>query len=389
VNLVDVIVVALIALSIVAGWHTGFFAMVAGALGTIAGLFLGAVLVPPLTHLFGAHGSIEVLVAFVVVILTMSVVGTAFHLLGAIAVNWLGRINLKWIDNAGGSAAALVGTLALAWLLGGLLSTVPSHMVASAVQDSALLRFLDDRLPTTPEVFARVQTLLLDTGMPLPFVGFEPRADSQPLPSSAVVASAAKVATASAFKVQNNSCQGGVTGSGFVVDRGVVMTNAHVVAGGRDLSIVDHGQARRAVPIYFDSDADIAILRVDGLSAPSLTLAAQDAGKGDGAAVLGYPHGGPLTDVAAAVLDRERAIGRDIYGSGLVPRDIYILRADVEAGDSGAPFVDASGTVVGMVFARSLAQSEVGYALTVSELHHALGKVTATSTAVATGSCVR
>jgi S1-C subfamily serine protease len=101
--------------------------------------------------------------------------------------------------------------------------------------------------------------------------------------------------------------------------------------------------------------------------------------------VLGYPGGGPLTTGGAAVRDAYRALGRDIYGGGLTNRDILELQADVRAGNSGGPFVLPDGTVGGMVFARSINTSGLGYALAASELRRELALVRPGS--VSTGRC--
>ena len=46
-----------------------------------------------------------------------------------------------------------------------------------------------------------------------------------------------------------------------------------------------------ALPVVFDDDLDAAIIRVDGLDAPALTLLTEEVARGTGGAVLGYPHG--------------------------------------------------------------------------------------------------
>ena len=101
--------------------------------------------------------------------------------------------------------------------------------------------------------------------------------------------------------------------------------------------------------------------------------------------MLGYPGGGPLTTGAAAVRDAYQALGRDIYGGGLTRRDILELQADVRPGNSGGPFVLPDGSVGGMVFARSVTTSGLGYALAPSELRRELAQTRTGS--VSTGSC--
>ena len=71
------------------------------------------------------------------------------------------------------------------------------------------------------------------------------------------------------------------------------------------------------------------------------------------AAALGYPGGGALTVMPAAVSGRYQAIGFDIYDEGRVRREILELRAAIERGDSGGPLILENGTVGGVIFAES------------------------------------
>src|SRR5205085_4962759 len=110
------------------------------------------------------------------------------------------------------------------------------------------------------------------------------------------------------------------------------------------------------------------VLRAPDIAAPSLRFASTDPRRGIVGAALGFPGGGPLTVVSAAITGGYRATGRDIYGQGRVPRDILELRAAIERGDSGGPLVLADGTVGGVVFAESRTDPDVGYALAPEEV---------------------
>ena len=78
------------------------------------------------------------------------------------------------------------------------------------------------------------------------------------------------------------------------------------------------------------------------------------------AAALGYPGGGALTILPAAVTGEYTATGLDIYGEDRVRRDILELRAAIERGDSGGPLILEDGTVGGVVFAESRTNDSVG-----------------------------
>ena len=103
--------------------------------------------------------------------------------------------------------------------------------------------------------------------------------------------------------------------------------------------------------------------------------------------MLGYPQDGPLTFSSGAVLAEYSARGRDIYGQNLVTRQIYALQASIRPGNSGGPFSLPDGTVAGVVFARSVTDANVGYALTAAEVRPDLDRSRTQSEAVSTGPC--
>jgi S1-C subfamily serine protease len=80
-------------------------------------------------------------------------------------------------------------------------------------------------------------------------------------------------------------------------------------------------------------------------------------------------------------------VGRDIYSSSLVRREIYVLRAKVRKGDSGGPVVDRSGHPMGVVFAASTVDPDEGYALTNAELRAVLNQVGSSRAPVGVGAC--
>ena len=172
-----------------------------------------------------------------------------------------------------------------------------------------------------------------------------------------------------------------------VVGNGMVATNAHVVAGIDKLFVQDLKGSHAAKTVWFDPNLDFAVLRVSGLSEPSLTLAVSTVGRGTPAAVLGYPGGGAFNASPAAVIDEITAVGRNIYGSGHTVRDVYELRADVIPGNSGGPLVASNGQVIGVIFAESTTYKHVGYALTTSQVRSELQQVATRTQPVSNSSC--
>ena len=167
-----------------------------------------------------------------------------------------------------------------------------------------------------------------------------------------------------------------------------VVTNAHVVAGVPDptVQVLGEGEELEATVVVFDSDRDLAVLDVPGLTAPALAQGTE-LGRSDPAMVLGFPLGGPFTTSPARVRQVLDARGQDIYGRGGVTREVYSLYAQVRPGNSGGPVVNPAGALVGVVFATSLDDPNTGYALTLDEAAPVLTAGVGATSPVDVGPC--
>ena len=139
------------------------------------------------------------------------------------------------------------------------------------------------------------------------------------------------------------------------------MTNAHVIAGTDDATVQVRGEGRRldATTIGVSARDDIAILRVDGLDAPSLPIA-DETPRGRAAAILGFPQNGPYDVRAGRLGDTRDVLSPDAYGQGPIERSILSFRGNVRPGNSGGPLVDGRGRVAGTVFASTRSSSPRG-----------------------------
>jgi S1-C subfamily serine protease len=127
----------------------------------------------------------------------------------------------------------------------------------------------------------------------------------------------------------------------------------------------------------FDSDRDLAVLRVTGLGLPPLPIGS--AGVGTTGAVFGHPRGQDEVAVSPAIIRQEvAAVGRDLYDSHAIRRQVFILAANLEPGDSGGGLVDSTGRVVGVAFAIAPDRPGTAYALTDDELNAVLARPTRT-----------
>ena len=387
-NLLDLMVVVLVAAALVWGVTTGVSVQLGAYLGFLAGLYLGALLAPEVV----GWGSTPYWRAVLTLLAGRDSGG---------GVGCRGRSRRAADRRARGAHPSGGSRPGARWscrchrdaprrLAGrGSASAARTADVGPLVQGSAIIRALDGWLPPAPEATARLERLIDPLDFPRIFAGLEPETrDPVAPPTDAEVAAAAARSGPSTVKVSGRGCGGILQGSGFVAAPGLVLTNAHVIAGVHDIVVEDTAGSRPATPVLFDPALDLAVLRTHGLAGPPLPLAAADAPRSAVGAVVGYPQGGGLTTTPAAVLATYSALGRDIYGEALVSRRVYALQATVRPGNSGGPFALPDGSVAGIVFAASVSDSAVGYALMGSEVRGDLDRAAASSGPVSTGACV-
>jgi S1-C subfamily serine protease len=184
-----------------------------------------------------------------------------------------------------------------------------------------------------------------------------------------------------------NECGKGVEGTGFVIGRGYLMTNAHVVAGVDDPNVIVGNRANDAKVVHYDPEIDIAVLKFKGGANLKRLEFDRTAAAEDPIAVLGYPQDGPFDVQPGRIRAEQRLRSPDIYGVGTVIRDVYSVRSLIRPGNSGGPIVDSEGDVVGVVFAASVTDSETGYALTADQVIDIAREARSQTAAVDTGAC--
>ena len=202
--------------------------------------------------------------------------------------------------------------LGLAWLFGAVALNAPGAKgLREAVQQSAILRALNDAFPPSSALINVLHRI-------------DPRVSVQG-PSPDVAAPDSKIArdpevraaSGSVVRVLGTACGLGVEGSGWVAAPGLVVTNAHVVAGESDTTVTPAGSGSSldAIPVHYDPSNDLALLRVNGLDDAALSFA-PDVLSGTPGAVLGYPENGPLTITPARAGATGPVITQDSYGRG-------------------------------------------------------------------------
>lgn len=356
---IDWIVVAFAALMALQGSRSGFIVGVLSLAGFVAGAFagtrLGPLLLPdgnasPYAPLFGLMGAV----------LAGSVLAGGLEGVGVMVRRRLMMPGLGAFDAGLGAVLSVLIALGMAWLAGAILLQAPqaSRDLRRAVQRSAILRRLNAVLPPSGVILHSLARF-----DPFPAVsGPEARV---PAPTARIARDPdVRRAAGGVVRVLGSACGLGIEGSGWIARPGVVVTNAHVVAGETDtvVQLRGTGPRLRAQAIAFDTKNDIAVLRVDGLGGRVLPAAAS-APVGGEAALLGFPRNGPYDVRAARVGQTRRVISQDAYGRGPVTRSMLSLRGLVRHGNSGGPLVDARGRVVGTIFAASSGGRRGGFAV--------------------------
>lgn len=287
---------------------------------------------------------------------------------------------LHLADGAGGAALIASVALGLAWAFGAVALHAPATTRLRAdVQESVILRSLNDVLPPSGPLLN-----VLDRVDPAPSV-IGPAAPLAP-PDTAIASDPQVLGAGdSVVRVLSTACGLGIEGSGWAVRPGLVVTNAHVIAGADDTTVTtQEGVELDATPVYYQPQDDLALLQV-GADLPTLPISSRRP-LGSSAAVLGYPENGPYALAPARVGETRAAVSQDSYGNGPVERSITALSGSVRSGNSGGPLVDPDGNVVGTVFAATTTGPAGGFAIPAEEVREALVH---TSEEVGTGPCTR
>ncbi len=343
---IDWVIVAFTALLAIYGYLQGFLVGGFSLLGFALGAFLGT-RIAPLVLPNGSHSRYAPLFGLLGALLAGGVLASGFEGVGMRARRALRLPGIRTVDGLLGAALTGCVGLGIAWLVGAVaLQSSNSLSLRQTLQRSTILRHLDEWLPPSGPILNALARF-----DPLP--SLHGRIVDVPPPTSGILATGGvRAAAPSVVRVVGTACGLGIEGSGWVASPGVVVTNAHVVAGESDTRVESGGNApgMPAEAIDFDPHDDIAILRVPGLSARPLALESNPAA-GTASAILGYPEDGPFDAEAGRIGRTQDLETENAYGQGPVLRSITQLLGVVRPGNSGGPMVAANGQVVATVFA--------------------------------------
>ncbi|MCW7541753.1 DegQ family serine endoprotease [Aquabacterium sp. A7-Y] len=156
-------------------------------------------------------------------------------------------------------------------------------------------------------------------------------------------------------------------GSGFIIDaQGLVLTNAHVVAGADEVTVrlADNKREYRAKVVGNDPQTDVALLKVDAPQLPAAPLGDSTRLKaGEWVAAIGSPFGFANTITAGIVSATERTLPDETY--------VPFIQTDVAVnpGNSGGPLLNTRGEVVGInsqIYSRTGGYMGVSFAIPIA-----------------------
>ena len=135
-------------------------------------------------------------------------------------------------------------------------------------------------------------------------------------------------------------------GSGFIIDqKGIVITNNHVIKGAEDIVIrVDGDKEYKAKIIGADPLSDLAVLQIDSKD-KFIPVKFGDSDKariGDWVIAIGNPFGLGGTVTSGIISARNRSLGLSRY------EDFIQTDASINVGNSGGPLFDMNGDVIGI-----------------------------------------
>jgi putative serine protease PepD len=204
-----------------------------------------------------------------------------------------------------------------------------------------------------------------------------PAAATQPsISTTAVGAIVAKIepsVVAIDVTYQSGRSSGTASGTGIILTaNGLVVTNAHVVAGATSVQVTVAGEStpRAATVIGSDTAADIALVQITGASGltPAELGNSSSVAVGDDVVAVGNAlalAGGPtVTRGIVSAVNRSIDTGTGTM-AGLIQTD-----AAISSGNSGGPLVNASGQVIGInavvaTGSQTTAAENIGFAIAI------------------------
>ena len=379
------------------GWVVGF-ARSACAMAGIAAGGIGAFFAIPMIGSWIPWPEWR-LPLILVAVLALVAAGLAIGLLIGRAIGRrVEESSLGWLDRLGGALLNAVAAALIAFMVSFSISPLGVPVLSQAIAGSGVLRTIEQITPgPIRSGMAHVRSAVVNDGIPR-ILSAAGKVDDPAAPTVAPTIPDVTTATPpldsaakSVVKITGTAIQCGQnqSGSGFVVAKNRIVTNAHVVAGVSEPVVeVPGAGAFSGRVVYFDPKNDLAVISVSGMPTAPIPLG-DTLTEGSEAVFDGYPLGGPFHSASARI---ERVIDvnlYDIYGKNAHTMEVYQLAADVQSGNSGGPLLSTNGEVVGVVFAKATSVENVAYAHTMKELAPVANSASSFTKPVSSGSCIQ
>ncbi len=153
-------------------------------------------------------------------------------------------------------------------------------------------------------------------------------------------------------------------GSGFVVSAdGYILTNAHVVADAREVTVrTTDRREYRAKVVGLDARTDVAVLKIDAKNLPVVRMGdPQELKAGEWVIAIGSPFGFENSVTAGIVSATARSLGNPDTYTPFIQTDVA-----VNPGNSGGPLFNLQGEVVGInsqIYSRTGGYQGVSFAI--------------------------
>lgn len=181
----------------------------------------------------------------------------------------------------------------------------------------------------------------------------------------------------SVVRIETQTDDGKVLGSGFLVQPGIVMTNVHVLSGARTATVIlsNDQMFRIEGTLFTDPARDIAIAKLSSPAAmelPSLKLSSAVPRKGDQVVALGSPLGLSFTATSGVVSavraasEISKEVGRDLAGTWIQ------IDAALSSGNSGGPIINSEGQVVAMSTLASQTAQNLNFGISAADIQQTL-----------------
>ncbi|MGN6788823.1 MAG: S1C family serine protease [Rhodanobacteraceae bacterium] len=163
-------------------------------------------------------------------------------------------------------------------------------------------------------------------------------------------------------------------GSGVIfTSDGYVLTNNHVISGADDIQVMLHdGRVAHARVIGTDPDTDLAVLKIDAGTLPTIQVDRQSPRVGDVVLAIGNPFGIGQTVTMGIVSALQRQLSLSPY------EDFIQTDAAINSGNSGGALVNADGELVGIntaMFDRDVGAQGIGFAIPVRTAKRVLEQI--------------